>query len=78
MSGRKKPIGSTAGMQTSLDTSALLAHRVHSTVPQRLIAMTTAIKEHDFPKLAMLTMKVSATAAMSAAVCLQYQENNKI
>ena len=61
MSGKKKPVGSTAGMQTSVQTSALLGYRAKNTVPQRLDAMTKAINEKDFPTFAELTMKVSGS-----------------
>ncbi|XP_075289521.1 LOW QUALITY PROTEIN: diphosphomevalonate decarboxylase [Opisthocomus hoazin] len=40
VSGEKKEVGSTAGMQTSVDTSPLLKHRAEAVVPERLALMT--------------------------------------
>ena len=59
VSGKKKPVGSTAGMQTSVNTSQLLDFRAKNTVPKRLEQMTEAIQNRDLQTFAELTMKVS-------------------
>ncbi|XP_013857376.1 diphosphomevalonate decarboxylase [Austrofundulus limnaeus] len=58
-SAKRKPIGSTSGMQTSVQTSLLLKHRAESVVPRRMDEMTEAIRRKDFPAFAELTMKDS-------------------
>ncbi|XP_034045113.1 diphosphomevalonate decarboxylase [Thalassophryne amazonica] len=58
-SDKQKPIGSTAGMQTSVQTSCLLKHRVESVVPGRMSDMIDAVVRKDFPTFAKLTMKDS-------------------
>ncbi|NXL54788.1 MVD1 decarboxylase, partial [Podilymbus podiceps] len=59
VSGEKKPVGSTAGMQTSVDTSPLLKHRAEAVVPERLALMTRHIRERDFEGFGQLTMQDS-------------------
>ncbi|XP_065704401.1 diphosphomevalonate decarboxylase [Patagioenas fasciata] len=59
VSGEKKPVGSTAGMQTSVDTSPLLKHRAEVVVPERLELMMRHIRERDFEGFGQLTMKDS-------------------
>ncbi|NXS92182.1 MVD1 decarboxylase, partial [Jacana jacana] len=59
VSGEKKPVGSTAGMQTSVDTSPLLKHRAEVVVPERLALMMRHIRERDFEGFGQLTMKDS-------------------
>ena len=58
VSAKKKHVGSTAGMQTSVKTSELLKYRAKNTVPRRMEEMKTAIKSRDFQTFAELTMKV--------------------
>ena len=58
MSAKKKHVGSTTGMQTSVKTSLLLAHRAEKIVPERMVEMRRAIKEKDFQTFAEITMKV--------------------
>ncbi|KAM4592503.1 diphosphomevalonate decarboxylase isoform 2-T2 [Odontesthes bonariensis] len=58
-SAERKPIGSTSGMQTSVQTSCLLKHRAESVVPRRMLEMTEAVQRRDFPAFAELTMKDS-------------------
>ncbi|TWW68127.1 Diphosphomevalonate decarboxylase [Takifugu flavidus] len=58
-SAEKKPVGSTSGMQTSVETSALLKHRAESVVPGRMAEMIEAIGRRDFATFAELTMKDS-------------------
>ncbi|NXK09225.1 MVD1 decarboxylase, partial [Herpetotheres cachinnans] len=59
VSGEKKQVGSTAGMQTSVDTSPLLKHRAEVVVPERLALMMRHIRERDFEGFGQLTMQDS-------------------
>ncbi|NWX46102.1 MVD1 decarboxylase, partial [Steatornis caripensis] len=59
VSGEKKQVGSTAGMQTSVDTSPLLKHRAEVVVPERLALMMRYIRERDFEGFGKLTMQDS-------------------
>ncbi|XP_004600545.1 diphosphomevalonate decarboxylase [Sorex araneus] len=59
VSAEKKQTGSTVGMQTSVDTSALLRFRAEKVVPARMAEMVRCVKERDFPAFAQLTMKDS-------------------
>ncbi|XP_056268764.1 diphosphomevalonate decarboxylase [Pseudoliparis swirei] len=58
-SAEKKPVGSTSGMQTSVETSRLLKHRAESVVPGRMVEMIEAVQTKDFAAFAELTMKDS-------------------
>ncbi|KAM4614590.1 diphosphomevalonate decarboxylase isoform 1-T2 [Discoglossus pictus] len=58
-SAEKKHVGSTAGMQTSVETSPLLKMRAESVVPGRMSEMIAAIKQRDFEAFGQLTMKDS-------------------
>ncbi|CAG2169998.1 unnamed protein product, partial [Oppiella nova] len=55
----QKDTSSTAGMQLTVATSALMKHRVEVVVPARVEAMVKAIKDRDFPSFAEITMKDS-------------------
>ncbi|KAJ2882931.1 diphosphomevalonate decarboxylase, partial [Coemansia aciculifera] len=66
-SDKKKAISSTAGMQTTVETSALFAERVRSVVPKRMEAMQRAIAERDFGAFGEITMRDSN---QFHAVCL--------
>ncbi|XP_015277272.1 PREDICTED: diphosphomevalonate decarboxylase [Gekko japonicus] len=59
VSAEKKPVGSTAGMQTSVETSRLLKHRAEAVVPERMAQMARHIQRCDFEAFAELTMKDS-------------------
>ncbi|XP_055992420.1 diphosphomevalonate decarboxylase [Sorex fumeus] len=59
VSAEKKQTGSTVGMQTSVDTSALLRFRAEKVVPARMAEMVRCVKERDFPAFGQLTMKDS-------------------
>ncbi|KAL1007321.1 hypothetical protein UPYG_G00084960 [Umbra pygmaea] len=59
VSAERKPVGSTSGMQTSVETSSLLQHRADSVVPARLKEMIDAVHRRDFAAFADLTMKDS-------------------
>ncbi|NXY26327.1 MVD1 decarboxylase, partial [Atrichornis clamosus] len=59
VSGEKKPVGSTAGMQTSVETSPLLKHRAEVVVPERLAQMIRHIRERDFEAFGQLAMRDS-------------------
>ncbi|XP_074142314.1 diphosphomevalonate decarboxylase [Sminthopsis crassicaudata] len=59
VSAERKPVGSTAGMQTSVETSSLLKFRAESVVPGRMAEMAQCIKERDFEGFGQLTMKDS-------------------
>ncbi|KAI9184688.1 diphosphomevalonate decarboxylase [Blastocladiella emersonii ATCC 22665] len=63
----KKGVSSTSGMQTTVDTSTLAAHRFATVVPERMAAMKAAIHARDFDAFAELTMKDSN---QFHAVCL--------
>ncbi|XP_033896719.2 LOW QUALITY PROTEIN: diphosphomevalonate decarboxylase [Acipenser ruthenus] len=56
VSAEWKPVGSTAGMQTSVQTSPLLKYRAESVVPERMKEMIAAIRWRDFETLGELTM----------------------
>ncbi|XP_037606543.1 diphosphomevalonate decarboxylase [Sebastes umbrosus] len=58
-SAERKPVGSTSGMQTSVQTSCLLKHRAESVVPGRMVEMIKAVRRKDFAAFAELTMKDS-------------------
>jgi diphosphomevalonate decarboxylase len=59
ISDTKKTVSSTAGMQTSVETSALLAHRASAVVPARMEQMEAAYRARDFPAVAELMMRDS-------------------
>ncbi|NWU75207.1 MVD1 decarboxylase, partial [Onychorhynchus coronatus] len=59
VSGQKKPVASTAGMQTSVETSPLLKHRAEVVVPERLAQMIRHIRERDFEGFGQLAMRDS-------------------
>ncbi|KAJ2842032.1 diphosphomevalonate decarboxylase, partial [Coemansia brasiliensis] len=67
VSDQKKAISSTAGMQTTVETSRLFAERVKTVVPQRMVAMQNAIAARDFAAFAEITMRDSN---QFHAVCL--------
>ncbi|KAM8946252.1 diphosphomevalonate decarboxylase [Pelodytes ibericus] len=58
-SAEKKHVGSTAGMQTSVQTSPLLKLRAESVVPGRMREMIESIRKRDFEAFGQLTMKDS-------------------
>lgn len=58
-SAERKPVGSTSGMQTSIETSSLLKHRAESVVPDRMKQMIEAVHKRDFATFAELTMRDS-------------------
>ncbi|XP_062996934.1 diphosphomevalonate decarboxylase [Elgaria multicarinata webbii] len=59
VSAEKKLVGSTAGMQTSVQTSLLLKHRAKAVVPERMAQMIEHIQQQDFEAFGKLTMKES-------------------
>ncbi|KAL7414012.1 Diphosphomevalonate decarboxylase [Mrakia frigida] len=63
----KKTTASTAGMQLTVETSALLQDRIQNVVPKRMEAIIEAIKSKDFDSFAQITMKDSN---QFHAVCL--------
>lgn len=67
VSADKKDVPSTAGMQATVATSELFAHRVKETVPVHYTKMAQAIKDRDFESFAELTMQESN---QFHAVCL--------
>ncbi|XP_008308874.1 diphosphomevalonate decarboxylase [Cynoglossus semilaevis] len=58
-SAERKLVGSTSGMQTSVQTSCLLKHRADAVVPDRMVQMINAVQKKDFTTFAELTMKDS-------------------
>lgn len=67
VSDAKKDTSSTAGMSTSVATSALLQHRAAAVVPGRMAAMEQAWRAKDFVTFGKLTMQDSN---QFHAVCL--------
>ena len=59
VSDSKKAVSSTAGMQTSVETSPLLQHRANAVVPERMFEMEAAYKRRDFAAFATLAMQDS-------------------
>jgi len=67
VSADKKGVPSTAGMQTTVETSTLFPSRANDIVPKRMAEMEKAIQEKDFPTFAKITMMDSNSFH---AVCL--------
>ncbi|GAA5942683.1 hypothetical protein JCM3775_003677 [Rhodotorula graminis] len=67
VSDKKKGTPSTAGMQRTVATSALLQHRIKHVVPERMDRISRAIRERDFDQFALETM---ADSNQFHAVCL--------
>ncbi|GAA5856840.1 hypothetical protein JCM9279_000848 [Rhodotorula babjevae] len=67
VSDKKKGTPSTAGMQRTVATSALLQHRIKHVVPERMDRISRAIRERDFDHFALETM---ADSNQFHAVCL--------
>ncbi|KAK7048368.1 Diphosphomevalonate decarboxylase [Favolaschia claudopus] len=63
----KKGTSSTSGMQRTVETSALLQHRIKHCVPQRMADISAAILARDFDRFAEITM---ADSNQFHAVCL--------
>ncbi|KAL8853203.1 MAG: hypothetical protein Q9221_001937 [Calogaya cf. arnoldii] len=59
VSAEKKGVSSTAGMQTTVQTSTMFQTRATQVVPKVMREMETAIAEKDFPKFAKITMRES-------------------
>lgn len=66
----RKKVGSTEGMQSTVDTSTLLKYRVDRIVDNHLKVARDAIRQKDFPKLADIIMRESNQLH---AVCLDTQ-----
>jgi len=56
VSAEKKDTSSTAGMTTSVETSALLSYRAKTVVAQRMIDIEKAYLDKDFEKFGTITM----------------------
>ncbi|KAJ9081514.1 diphosphomevalonate decarboxylase [Entomophthora muscae] len=67
VSDAKKATSSTSGMQTTVQTSELLQHRISEVVPRRMKEIIHAIEQKDFKAFAEITMKDSN---QFHAVCL--------
>jgi len=67
VSDKKKGTPSTAGMQRTVATSALLQHRIQHVVPERMDRISRAIRDRDFDQFALETM---ADSNQFHAVCL--------
>jgi diphosphomevalonate decarboxylase len=65
--GGQKEVPSTSGMETTVQTSALLQHRIKHVVPERMERMEKAILAKDFASFAAETMQDSN---QFHAVCL--------
>lgn len=59
VSDDKKGTSSTSGMQRTVETSALLQHRIKHVVPQRMADIKKAILAKDFDTFAKITMQDS-------------------
>ena len=59
VSADKKGVPSTAGMQTTVETSKLFPLRPNEIVPKRMAEMEEAIQAKDFPTFAKITMQDS-------------------
>lgn len=59
VNGRSKDVGSTVGMQRSVETSPFAAFRAEKLVPGRMIAMESAVKTKNWAEFAQGTMKDS-------------------
>ncbi|KAH9920126.1 GHMP kinase, partial [Fomitopsis serialis] len=59
VSDDKKGTSSTSGMQRTVETSALLQHRIKHVVPARMKAISEAILARDFDAFARITMQDS-------------------
>lgn len=59
VSDDKKGTSSTSGMQRTVETSALLQHRIKHVVPERMRAISEAINGRDFDSFARITMQDS-------------------
>ena len=59
VSDDKKGTSSTSGMQRTVETSALLQHRIKHVVPERMELISQAIKTRDFNTFAKITMQDS-------------------
>ena len=59
VSADKKGVPSTAGMQTTVETSTLAPERCQTIVPQRMKEIEKAIQEKDFQTFAKVTMQDS-------------------
>ncbi|KAJ3026986.1 UNVERIFIED_CONTAM: diphosphomevalonate decarboxylase [Siphonaria sp. JEL0065] len=66
-SATQKEMPSTAGMQTTVETSPLLQHRIKAVVPERMESIEKAIQARDFDSFAEITMRDSN---QFHAVCL--------
>jgi len=58
VSGEKKAVSSTRGMQSTVETSSLMKHRIREVVPRRMREMEEAIAARDFQEFGRLTMMV--------------------
>ncbi|KAF8134784.1 GHMP kinase [Mycena galopus ATCC 62051] len=67
VSDTKKGTSSTSGMQRTVETSALLQHRIKHCVPERMADISAAILARDFDRFAEITM---ADSNQFHAVCL--------
>ena len=67
VSTEKKGVPSTAGMQTTVETSTLAPARFETIAPQRMGEIEDAIQAKDFPKFAQITMQDSNSFH---AICL--------
>jgi len=67
VSAEKKSVGSTLGMQTTVETSTLAQARFSDVVPKRMQEIEKAIHEKDFETFARITMQDSNSFH---AVCL--------
>jgi len=59
VSDAKKGTSSTSGMQRTVETSALLQHRIAHVVPARMESISNAILQKDFDTFARITMQDS-------------------
>ncbi len=60
VSADKKTVSSTRGMQSTVETSSLMDHRISKVVPRRIQEMEAAVTSRDFQEFGRITMQVSS------------------
>lgn len=63
----RKDVGSTVGMQKTVETSTLFQHRVKNVVPERVKQLEKAVSAGDFQSLARI---IISDSNQLHAVCL--------
>ena len=77
VSGEKKKIGSTGGMQRSVETSKIMQQRAVIT-KERIDEIKWAYQSKNFPVLAETTMKDERTTVLGLILNLFFRKNKVI